>query len=468
MAIDNLPQLQTVIEQVGLLERLFQEQLEPQLAYRKVAARYRFPNGIGETITKTRPALFPFSPYLPDQNPTSNTGLDNGLTDAYYGYEQFLISIGLKANTTTVNLEQDRTLIQRVFLQNVGSLGQNAGAVLEAQCAQNLHQAYDAGNSFVTAIATNPFTTLLLDNVVGFDTAFSTVGGTSPGIPNPVGAGNHILANVYNGTTGALKGAVNISAFTYDGTNTSTAQANGVVYGKSGTVTCASAAFAVAVGDYIVAVDGAYILRPNNKTSRFQLANTDTLSLVLLGNATAKLRARGIPTLPNGMYAAIVDPLLWPQLMNDTAFQRASATQYGITPYFKKGLLAPMFGVEFVESNFDPAFVLPAAGAASGQGVERHIMVCGKDALIEGVFDGATDAAAQARGGGNADIRIVDDVVYVTRAPLDRFQQFVTQTWKWTGGHTVTTDVTSTPLIVPTSDYSRYKRCVAVGVYNAI
>lgn len=466
MAIDNLPQLQNVIEQTGLLERLFQDELEPRLAYRPLAARYLFPNGIGETITKTRPALFPFSSYLPDLNPSSNTGLDNGLTDSYYGFEQFVLSIGMKANTTSVNIEQDRTLIQRAFLQNVRALGQNAGAVLDASCAQSLHTSYDSGNTFASAAAISGATSVSVDNANGFDTVYG-VAPNSPGAPVAVSVGNKMTCTVYDKTTGASKGTIQVSAVAFDGSNTSTAQQGGVVYGRSGVLTVVATTFAIAQGDNIVASDGCVVLRPNAKLSRFGLANTDTLSLLLLGQAKAKLEARAIPKLPNGMYCAIVDPLLWPQLMSDTAFQRATATQMGQNPYFRNGILAPAFGLEFVPSNMVPAFALPAAGAASGAGVARHIMVAGREALIEGVFSGALDAAGQARSMQNSDIRIINDVVMITRAPLDRLQQQIVQSWKWTGGHTVTTDVTSTPAIIPTTDTCRYKRCVSVEVYNA-
>ena len=108
MAIDNVPAVQSLIEQTGLLERTFHTPLDAALAYSRLADDELFPNGIGETLTKTRPALYPLSQAFSPINPASNTGLDNGLTDAFYVYEQYQIAISEWALSTTVNIMQDR------------------------------------------------------------------------------------------------------------------------------------------------------------------------------------------------------------------------------------------------------------------------------------------------------------------------------------------------------------------------
>ena len=466
MPIDNVPAVQDIIEQVNLLERLFHEPLEANLAYSKFADEEMFPNGIGETLTKTRPALFPLSAAMTPINPASNTGLDNGLTNNYYAFEQYILPINLYALTTNVNIMQDRTLIRRIFLQNYQALGENAGRTIDGLCAQFIHTAYDAGNTFATQ-SVGSGTTLTVDNVVGFDTAFNSTAGQSPGSPTTTSASNPVLATVFNGTSGAVKGTVTIIGVAYDPTNVSTAAVGTgttqVAYGRSGTLTfSASLGFAIAANDNIVASDGAYIERPNGKLTRAALASTDTLKLADFANAAAKLRARNVPTLPSGNYGAIIDPTLWPQLLSDNAFNFASMGQLGEGgSYFSKGMISRTLGMEFVSSQMVPNFSIPNSNLRA-----RHCVVGGMGMLIKGTFQGSIDAARQASTMNNADIRLIEDakIILITRGPLDVLQQVVSQTWEWVGGFTPPTDVTSTPAIIPTTDYARYKRAVVIEV----
>lgn len=459
MAIDNVPAVQGIIEQVNLLERAFQNPLDARLAYSRLADQEIFPNGIGETFTKTRPGLFPLALSMTAMNPASNTGLDNGLSDQYYTFEQYQIAISEFANSTTVNIMQDRTLIERVFMRNVVALGEHAGRTLDGLCAVQVHTNYDAGNTFATGAVTGG-TSVHVDNVVGFDTAFSAT--NSPGLPSPTTSSNPISGYVYNGSTGVLEGTILVNSVTVDGSNTSLSQSGGVVYGKSGTLTLnAPAGFTINANDNIVAVDGAFVRRAGGKFSRPNMTVSDNLKLIDIANAVAKLRARNVPALPSGNYACIIDPTLWPQLLNDSAFNYATMGQMG-EGYFSKGLVNRTLGVEFIDSNLVPAF-------NNGGVMLRHAVVGGMGLLVQGTFQGSIDAARQAGNMDNGDIRLIDGKVsMITRGPLDRLQEFVTQSWRWVGGFTSPTDKTSTPLIIPTTDNARYKRAVIIECGSAV
>ena len=89
--------------------------------------------------------------------------------------------------------------------------------------------------------------------------------------------------------------------------------------------------------------------------------------------------------------------------------------------------------------------------------------------LQRATFQGHIDSSQQARAMGNADIKFVGDVniALITREPLDRLQEWVTQSWKWVGGFVAPTDASSTPAIIPTTDSCRYKRCVVIECANA-
>lgn len=475
MPIDSVPAVQSIIEQTGLLERAFYNPLDAKLAYSRLADDEIFPNGIGETLTKTKPALFPLAAALTSLNPSSNTGIDNGLTDVYYPFEQFQLPINEYALSTTVNIMQDRTLIQKIFLQNYVQLGEHAGRTIDGLCSQFVHQAYDAGNTFAT-VAVSSGTTLTVDNINGFDTSYSAT--NSPGLPVATSGSVPSQISVYNGTTGALKGVLTVTAATASGTNTSTAfigsGAAGVAYGRSGTLTTsATIGISIVVGDQILASDGAYVQRPNLKSSRFQLAATDTLTLAQIAGAVAKLRARNVPTLPGtDNYLCIIDPIIWPQLLSDTAFNYATMGQMG-EGYFKTSIVNRTLGVEFINSNLVPRYYTSNGGATpvnNAAGVfARHAVVGGMGLLIKGTFQGSLDAARQANTMQNGDIKLIHDakISLITRGPVDRLQEFVTQTWRWVGGFVVPTDVTSTPLVIPTTDYSRSKRAVVIEVASS-
>jgi len=466
MAIDNVPAVQDVIEQTGLLERLFHMALDAKLAYSRVADEEIFPNGIGETLTKTRPALYPLSQAFTPINPSNNSGLDNGLTDAFYTFEQYQIAISEWALSTTTNIMQDRTLIQRVFKQNYVQLGENAGRTIDATCAQYVHKAYDAGSTFALGTCANGGTSITVDNIYGFDYAFSAT--NSPGLPLPVSVSNPITVNVYDKTTGAFKTSVVCTGAAAASPNASTSFVGGIAYGASGTLTLtaggwSSGSATIAATDLLVSADGPYIVRPNSRTSRATLVAGDILTLKTIANAVARLRARNVPTLPSGNYACIIDPTLWPQLLSDTAFNYATMGQMG-EGYFAKGLVNRTLGVEFIDSNMVPVFNTYASGAVTSAVTARHAVVCGMGLLQKATFQGHIEASSEARQMDNSDIKFIDrdKIALITRGPLDRLQEFVTQSWRWVGGFVAPTDYSSTPLIIPTTDYARYKRAVVI------
>jgi hypothetical protein len=468
MAIDNFPPIITpYIEQQGFLEKGFETAMEPELAYRKIAERVDVEVKNGESVTKTRPSLFALGNTA--VNPATNTGLDNGLSNSFYGFEQFTLSIGQQALTTQVSLEQQETLIEKLFLQNQKNLAIHAASTLDQLNAQQLHSAYDSGSSYNPTLVNSGATSIELDNIIGFDTNFAHVTYNSVvypvGTPQPVSSSNTLKVNVYTSAAGnALLGQITVTLATPDGTNISTAFVNGIAYGVSGTLTCTATGFAIPANSTFVAVDGSYVLRPNGKLNRAALASTDTLSLSLFAIARAKLAARAVPTLPNGMYACIIDPNIYSQLLNDTAFQVATQGTYRTEPYFKKGILAPAFNLEFVSSNMVPSYTIPSSNLKA-----RHAMVVGADCMIEGDFVGARHQAASNNAmNGPTVIRMYDDIQMTLRAAIDRFGDTVTQTWKWTGGFVAGTDILSDTTKVPTTDGCRYKRCVEIEVASAI
>jgi hypothetical protein len=129
MGIQNFPAaLQPIIQQ-GFLEREFQQALRSRLGYRAVADREEIAVGIGETLTKTRAGLKP-SVTTP-LAPASNTNLDNGLTPASWGVEQYTLTLNFYAATADLNMVTSRVGIASQFLQNAYTNGEQAARSLD-------------------------------------------------------------------------------------------------------------------------------------------------------------------------------------------------------------------------------------------------------------------------------------------------------------------------------------------------
>lgn len=454
MAINNFPaQIQGVIEQTNFLDRAFQDALEPNLRYRVVAERKVVESGNGETKTMSRPALI--APDFSALNPANNTGLDNGLTPQSARFEQYQVAISEWAKTFDLSLQEKETLIADMFVQNWELAAQQAATTLDGLASNILHSAYDAGNTFASAAAVSGATSVAVDNIVGFDTTY----GANFGLPISVNSSNPVTATVFDGTSGNSKGTITVTAVAADGTNTST---SATVGGKSGTLTVTATTFAIAKGDTVMASDGAVVIRPNNKGSRYALGTSDTLTLQMLSAAAQKLAARNIPKIKN-RYVALVDPTIMSQLFADQAFQRAIAGGLEDMKLFKDGVYVPMLGLEFVPTTSAPVF-----GANAGANVARHAVVVGAGALEECPFEGMYTAAKQAMTlGGAVDYRIVKDICMVTRGVIDRKGDTIAQTWKWTGGFVAPTDILSNSNVIRTTDNARYKRAVVIEVGSA-
>jgi hypothetical protein len=335
---------------------------------------------------------------------------------------------------------------------------------VDSAAAFALHKAYEAGATFTTAaLASGAGTSIHVDNVYGFDTTYNT---SIYGPPTSTSSSYPVTVNVYGGlnstTYGAYKGSFNVIGVAFDGTNTSTANIASGAYGASGTLTLSAAlsGFSIASGDALIASDGAYIVRPNGKVSRNDLNAADTASLLQFTTAKAKLASRAIRPMKNGMYACIVDPLVLNQLYADPQFIRATQGTWNVSPVFTEGIIAKGVGLEFVSSTTIPTFTIP-----NSIHVAKRAIVVGQGALENCPFEGAFTAMERAKSMDSiADFRRVKDVILITRPPLNRFADTITQTWRWVCGFVAPTDVLSNATVIPTSDGSRYKRAVQIEV----
>jgi hypothetical protein len=438
MGIQNFPAaLQPIIQQ-GFLEREFQQALRSRLGYRACADRESFAVGIGETLTKTRAGLLPAvtTPLIP----STNTNLDNGLTPASWGVEQYTLTLNNYASTMDLNVVTSRVGIASLFLQNAYVNGQQAARSLDDLARNALFSAYFGGNTRVRTTLGTAGPVVAVDDVRGFQTAFVN------GVQQAVSTTNPLTV-----TVGA--DAYNVIAAVADSTNVSTTPG-----GISGVLTFSTNVIVAdgTAGNTVLAATAALILRPNGRTNSGQIIAGDTLAMSNILDAVANLRLNAVPDI-DGAYNCYLDPISARQLFADPDFQRLFIGVTSAIEVFRpgQGVVNEFLGLRFVlttESYVQPLTTVPGA-------MIRRPIVVGQGALIEGDFAGmaADDVAPR-----DSIVSMVDDVCMVTREPIDRLQQIIAQSWYWIGGFCAPSDTTTNSLVLPTATNANFKRAVMI------
>ena len=436
MPIQNFPAaLQPIIQQ-GFLEREFQQALRSRLGYRACADREVVAVGIGETLTKTRAGLKPT--VTTPLAPSTNTNLDNGLTPAAWGVEQYTLSINHYAATTDLNMVTSRVGIASQFLQNAYVNGEQAARSLDEIARNALFNAYFGGNTRVRVTLASAGVNVSVDDIRGFQYAFVN------GVQTAVSAANTLTVTV-GADTYTLVGAV------ADATNVSTTP-NGIsgVLTFSGPVSVADGT----AGNTVVAATASVIVRPSQRGNTSLLTAGDTLTMSNLLDAVSKLRLNAVPEI-DGVYNCYLDPVSARQLFADPDFKQLFQGATSANQVFRQGMVNSFLGLRFIPTT--EAYVQSHPSLA-GLMVRRPI-ICGQGALIEGDFAGmAADDVAPA----DSIVAIVDDIAMVTREPIDRLQQIIAQSWYWIGGFCAPSDTTTNPSTIPTATNAAFKRAVMV------
>ncbi|PLT18732.1 DUF4043 domain-containing protein [Ralstonia mannitolilytica] len=438
MPISNFPAaLQPIIQQ-NFLEREFQDAIQSILGFRQIARRERFPNKIGETVTKTRPGLK--APVTTPITPSANTNLDNGLSPSTWTVEQYSLSIAMYGDTIDLNTVTNRVGIVEQFLQNANTNGIQAAQSLDRLARNALFNAYMGGNTRVRTTLGSPAATISVDDIRGFQNVF--VNGQLVAVSGTNTMQVTVGSNIYT-----LIGAA------ADGSNVSTAPG-----GISGTLTF-SGNVTVADGTALNTVTAynngsgvaPFILRPNGRGNTSAIVGTDLMTMGSVLDAVAYLRRNAVPTV-NGMYNLYLDPVSGRQFFADPDFKQLFQGATSAAKEFRMGRVVELVDVRVIPTT--EAYVQTLGNVT----VRRPILV-GAEALVEGDFEGMgkTDTPDD-----NAIIDVVDDIVHVTREPLDRLQQIIAQSWYWIGGFTAPTDQTVNTNIVPTASNSYYKRGVVI------
>jgi hypothetical protein len=447
MAIADFPSdLQDIIQQ-NMLEREFEEGLTSKLAYSQMADVEEFPNNVGETLTKTKTGYL--TPTETPVNPASNSGLNNGQTPQYWAVEQYTMTLQLYAITTDLNVVTQKVGIKKRFLENTRKLGVNARQSMDRLVRNAAFDAYMGGNSRVIVTLLAPGTSVQVDDTRGFQTIVvqpnssnpgsGTVQPVSPSNPLPVQVG----LNIYS-----------VIGFSNDPVNVSTA-----FRGTSGTlifstnVTIADAT----LGNPVVSSFAPVIIRPNTRATTYNLLSNDFLTMQMLLDANAVLENNAVPKI-DGKYNMTLDNISARQLFADPEFQLLYRGTGDTTNAYKYAEIVEFLDFRLIKTTEAPQQSL-INSASQPIRVHRPILY-GEGAIQEGRFSGLTDETQNMGDNSNSEIVVVEGVAAVTRPPLDRLKQIVSQSWYSIKGFAVPTDVTASTDIIPTANNSYFKRAV--------
>lgn len=446
MPIQNMPaSLQAAIQQ-GFLETEFQQGLTSALGFRAIADREPVAINVGETVTKTRAGLK--APVTTPMNPTSNTGLDNGMTPSAFTIEQYTLGIDLYADTLDLNIVTSQVGIANQFLQNARTNGIQARQSLDRLARNALYNAYQGGHTRVRTTLGAPAATISVDDVRGFEQVL--VNGRMVSVAAGAQAQVIVGGNTYN-----------LIGVTRDGTNVSN-----TFGGISGTLTF-STNVSVADGtalNRVIHANAPALVRPAGKwsdgsafagnTSVNSLAAGDVLTLGVIEDAVATLRNN--TGIQDQLFNLYLDNVSMRQLFADGDFKLMYQGQYGSE---EVRLLRPfqLVGVNFIPTTEAPVQAHPTNGALR---VRRPILVA-PGALVEGDFAGMSQKAAEFAGM-NSEVQMIEGIAQVTRGPLDRLAQIVSQSWFWIGGFVAPTDATANQSIIPTAGAQYLKRAVVI------
>lgn len=429
MAISDFPTaLQPIIQQ-NFLEREFQDSLESLLGYRSICDRELFPNGIGETVTKTRAGLK--APVTTPMNPSANTNLDNGLTPASWTVEQYTLGINMYGDTIDLNIITQRVGIASQFLQNAKVNGIQAAQTLDRLARNQLFNNYLGGNTRVSNTLGSAGATINVDDIRGF------LNVPVNGVMTAVSGGN--TAQVFVGSS--VYTLIGVAAA---GSNTSTSP-----MGISGSLTFSTNVTVPdgTLNNPVVHANAPSMFRPNGRSTTNSLISSDILTMSLLLDAQAQLR-NNAPLIAEPM-RFFADNKSMRQLFADPDFKLLYQGQYG-SEAFREGRIFNLLGIDFIPTT--EAFTQ----SLNGLTIRRPILTV-QGALIEGDFEGT---GTQVKGDEAHEVSVIDTVAQVVRPPLDRLAQIIAQSWYWIGGFCCPTDVTANQNIIPTASAAYLKRAV--------
>lgn len=485
----SYPDVVGTLLQQKMLQREFEEGLESQLAYRRIAEQDTIPGNIGETLTRTRTGRL-----VPVETPLTQytaSDLDNGMTAKDYTIERYTFTTKMYGDTQNLSLMQNAAQIANDFTKKSRNAGVQAAQSLDRIARQKLFNAYLGGNTRVIAnpgsgIVSNGAATagsiadtasgeINVDDTRGFllkmtNGDLSTPTSADPlacKVTTPAGAVIDVQVTAITAYAyAALKSAADIT------TSPGAIPGRLTIKNVSGTTTGAATwtttsaqinpvglTLPTVSGDALTSNVGPAIFRAGGRRQMQDITSSDLALLSQFEDGVTYLKDNGVPTMPDGTYWVISGNTTMRQLFADPRFQVMYQGSGGKSEEYKNGQIVSILGLTFIPTTEE---YVQGACISGGPRIRRPI-ICGAEALVQGDFEGM-DTFLNAAGFSPDDIGVANSngVLVMVRPPLDRLRLNIAISWAWAGDYAVPSDLTADATIIPTASKAMYKRCAVI------
>ena len=450
--VPNLPGFDQIIQDNALVKQ-FEDALYPQLLYRMEARPELWEGEAGDRRVFTRSSLLP--PRVKSITPGEDPDPRN------QAFEQWVVQAQQYTDSSDTHMPTSHLALAAKVLRDAHTLGLQSGQSINRVSRNRLFCAYVGGNTIADGGATS--TALVVASINGFtevliDGVLQPVSSTNP-LPITIGA-TLIERNV-------IAAAPTDSNFPFG----------------AGTLTLdASATFVAA--DAVKALQGTTIIRPGGVLTIDGLTTASILTLTELRRAVAELRSNNVPPHADGYYHCHLDPFAENQAFADNEFQRLNEQNYGDAPY-QQFAVGKLLGSIFYTNSESPGESTTGALQTSrpadaplarlGEDIQAEVInktdvrilrtiITGGGSMYEKYVDesnyislaGVTGQVGAFSITNNGLQVVTDRIRYIVRAPLDRLQQVISQTWSWTGDFAIPSDQ------LTGRNAARFKRAVVI------
>lgn len=434
--------------QTGTLERMWNESLAPTLLFRADALAEVWPINLGETQIFSRPALL-----APRTTPRA-AGTDP--VPQAIGIEQWEVTAQAFSDSIDTHMPTSNVALAPLFLMHAKQLAIQAGMSLNRISRNALYTAYVGGHS-ATAGAQPAVNQV---NIVGNGFRRVLVNGrqTDISVANPI-------AVIFGAAD-----ARNLTAFVPTDANDPDGP---------GVATYDGADLALASRTAVRALNRPFLIRAGGGTSVDALGAADTFVMQNVIDAVARLKQMNVPRFTDGTYHLHLSPTQKAQLYADPAW-RVLYTALPDSVAFRDQAIGHQNNALWYENSEAPDSTNTGAQTvrvgtaqygrdvhaetvnAGGFNIHRAVVV-GQAAEYEKFIDESayiTEAGITGKVGeffvtvGGVQM-MTERIRYILRAPQDRLQEFVGQTWSWKGDFAIPSDSLS-------GDAARFKRAVVI------
>jgi len=448
-SIQNLAQERT-------LERVFNDALFPRQLFRMEATPEVWQANLGEQAVFTRTGLIApaITALVPGQDPSPQS----------YDTEQWDAVASQFGNTIDTHMPSSNVALASLFLRNTQTLGMNAGQTLDRISRNRLFTSYLSGECSVRIVGSIGASTIAVSSANGFTQQLNA------GRISPVSTLNPIPIT-----------------FTAVGEPANTVVSFSLVdpsqpFGPAVLVLGTPLTTAVIVRSGILAATRARRLRIGGASTVDGLSSANILTLNDVISAVSRLRDLNVAPHADGRYHVHLSAQAEAQIFRDNQWQRLHQSMPDSYAY-KELAIGEAVGCIFFRNTQDPndttvnskislpgigggAFLAPEIGGEitteAGLAIRRTI-VTGGGVLYEKFLDeGAyiTEAGVTGKIGefsivNNGAQVMTNRIRFIIRAPLDRLQQVLSQTWSWSGDFPAPSDAL-------TGDSARFKRAVVI------